>query len=235
MSTSASDTLLQKSRIASKAHTAGLLAIILIFAALGRIFVGNQSPETLEAFGRIPIYLVALAGMWFLVVYTLMGLRREGLHWRQIIDASPWTVRGVCIYALVAVAMFIVWSIFGLITRPLLRLDPDQVRNIMVLLPGTMAERSLWVALSLSAGFCEEFIYRGYFLRQFQHFTGSIVAAIVLQAVCYGIAHAALPFRIVVLVTCLGILFGSVAAWRRTLVPGMLMHAALDLLALARR
>jgi hypothetical protein len=31
------------------------------------------------------------------------------------------------------------------------------------------------------------------------------------------------------------VLFGFAAAWRRTLVPGMMMHTVLDLLALARK
>jgi hypothetical protein len=38
-----------------------------------------------------------------------------------------------------------------------------------------------------------------------------------------------------VTVTCLGIFFGAVAAWRKSVLPGMLMHAAFNLLAVFAR
>jgi len=97
----------------------------------------------------------------------------------------------------------------------------------VVLLPRTLAEKVLWIALSLSAGFCEEFVYRGYLLQRFFESTRSIPAAIVLQAAVYP----ALPWQVAASVFFLGLLFVSVAAWKRTLIPGMLMHGVLDALA----
>jgi membrane protease YdiL (CAAX protease family) len=225
----------EKAPMASNGHMLGLVGIILTFATIGRVFIGNQTTEMLEAFGRVPIYLVALGSMWFLVVYALAGLRRETVSVRYLIDAAPLDSRRWGLYVLLALTMFFVWGLFGAITRPWLRLDPDQVRNLLVFFPNGTVEKWLWVSMSLSAGFCEELIYRGYLLRQFGLLTNSLSLGIALQALCYGLAHAALPWRLVILVTCLGILFGIVAAWKRTLVPGMLMHAALDLLVLARR
>jgi membrane protease YdiL (CAAX protease family) len=105
----------------------------------------------------------------------------------------------------------------------------------LVLLPKGSAEKALWIVLSVSAGFREELVYRGYLLRQFWRLTGHRMAGVVLQGSCYGAAHAALPWQIAVSVGCLGLLFGGVAAWRRTLVPGMLMHAAFDLAAVFAR
>jgi membrane protease YdiL (CAAX protease family) len=225
----------EKAPMASNGHMLGLVGIILTFATIGRVFIGNQTTEMLEAFGRVPIYLVALGSMWFLVVYALAGLRRETVSVRYLIDAAPLDSRRWGLYVLLALTMFFVWGLFGAITRPWLRLDPDQVRNLLVFFPNGTVEKWLWASMSLSAGFCEELIYRGYLLRQFGLLTNSLSLGIALQALCYGLAHAALPWRLVILVTCLGILFGIVAAWKRTLVPGMLMHAALDLLVLARR
>jgi hypothetical protein len=87
--------------------------------------------------------------------------------------------------------------------------------------------------LALSAGFCEEFIYRGYLLRQFRSWTGSITLAIVFQAILFGFAHAAMPWQMVVTSACYGLLLGGLAVWRRSLVPGMFVHTAFDLLVLA--
>jgi uncharacterized protein len=225
----------QRTAVASNGHALGLVAIILAFAVAGRLLVGNQPAENLEEFGRIPIYLLGLASMWCLVAYAVMGVRRGAVSVRQLIDASAWSLRRWLLYALIAIAMFLAWVACGAILGRFLRPGPEEIRNILVLLPKGTAEKALWIVLSLSAGFCEEFVYRGYLLRRFHELTGYLSIGLVLQAVFYGIAHAALPWQIVLLVTCLGLLFGSVAAWKQTLVPGMLMHAALDLLALARR
>ena len=39
-------------------------------------------------------------------------------------------------------------------------------KTLAALAPQTAVELLLWIALSVSAGFVEEFVFRGYFLRQ---------------------------------------------------------------------
>lgn len=48
---------------------------------------------------------------------------------------------------------------------------------------------SLWIVMALSAGFCEELIFRGYLQRQISDLTDSAVAAVLLQALLFGLAH----------------------------------------------
>jgi uncharacterized protein len=48
---------------------------------------------------------------------------------------------------------------------------------------------SLWILLSISAGICEEIVFRGYLQQQFQAATRSIVAAVILQGAVFGMAH----------------------------------------------
>jgi membrane protease YdiL (CAAX protease family) len=49
------------------------------------------------------------------------------------------------------------------------------------------------------------------------------------QSAVYGAAHLALPLELVISVTLLGILLGGLALWQRSLVPGMILHAAIGL------
>ena len=134
-----------------------------------------------------------------------------------------------------AVGMFVAWGLCSGVLGLFLRPDKAQIQSLLVFFPRGPVEMTLWAAMSLSAGFCEEFVYRGYLQTRIQNVSGSIGVAVVVQALAYGAAHAALPWKIMVTVTFLGIFFGSVAAWRKTLVPGMLMHAAFDLLAVFAR
>lgn len=181
------------------------------------------------------IYAIALSSTWVLFAYASLGLRRNVKTIRQLIDPSSWTLRQWGIYELIAIAMFVAWGLLGAVLGRLLPARPGALKNIVVLLPGTLPEKLVWTVLSLSAGFCEEFVYRGYLLQQFFEWTRFLPAAIILKAVVYAAAHAALPWQVAVSVFFLGLLFGFVAAWKRTLIPGMLMHGVLDALAVVAR
>ena len=55
--------------------------------------------------------------------------------------------------------------------------------------PRTRSELSCWVAVSLSAGFCEEFIFRGYLIWAFQPLFG-LWSAATFSVVVFAMAHA---------------------------------------------
>jgi membrane protease YdiL (CAAX protease family) len=98
------------------------------------------------------------------------------------------------------------------------------------ILPHTGADRIAWVAVAASVGLCEEVVYRGYFQAQITALAGPTLG-IVLQAVLFGIAHADQGAAGAVRVMLYGLGFGVVARWRRSLVPGIACHIAVDLAA----
>jgi len=163
--------------------------------------------------------------------YLLLGLRRQVKTVRELIDESSWTVGRWTLYVAIAIGTALVWMVCGFVVAKALRLGPRELGNLRSLLPHSTTEKAIWLVLAASAGFCEEFVYRGYLQQQFFRWTGRVYIGVVLQAVMYGVAHAALPWKLMVLVTCLGLLLGGVAAWRKSLVPGMLLHVSFDILA----
>ena len=219
--------------IAPAGHTAGLIGIILLFAFSGRMLIAPDPAGAVMTAGRSGIFMVALASMWVLAWYVMLGLRRSGTALKEILFRSQrrQTAGQIATAVATAALMFFAWGIVGGVLWRFLQPNPADVRSLVVLLAESPGEKALWVAMSLSAGFCEELVYRGYLQRQFEAWTGWILTAVVLQAVLYAIAHAALPPDIMILVFVLGLFFGVFAAWTRTLLPGMLMHTAIDLLA----
>jgi len=109
----------------------------------------------------------------------------------------------------------------------LLRVDA-QGRDLQFILPHGGAEITLWIALSVSAGICEETIFRGYLQRQFVALTKSAPAGILLSAAAFGAAHAYQGFRRSILIGLFGAMFGILAYWRGSVRPGMIAHAWQD-------
>lgn len=84
---------------------------------------------------------------------------------------------------------------------------------------------------SISAGICEEIVYRGYLRRQLWAATRSIAAAVVIPGVFFGMVHAYQGPQNVGIIAVLGVLYGALVAWRRNLRASMIVHAWSDIFA----
>ena len=97
------------------------------------------------------------------------------------------------------------------------------------LLPQGLLESLVWIPLALSAGFCEELVFRGYLQKQFQAVTGNAGLAVFFQAIVFGVGHLYEGIAPVGLITLYGVLYGLLAVWRKSLRPGMTAHAWSDI------
>jgi hypothetical protein len=86
----------------------------------------------------------------------------------------------------------------------------------------------LWILLSVTAGICEEVVFRGYLQRQLAALAKNVWAGIVLSGLIFGSAHGYEGAGRMVLVGIYGMLFGLLAHFRRSLRPGMIAHAFHD-------
>jgi membrane protease YdiL (CAAX protease family) len=74
----------------------------------------------------------------------------------------------------------------------------------------------------------EETIFRGYLILRFKALGTSSVAAVVLSAFIFSLGHGYEGSAGVVTVGVIGLFFGLIYLWRRSLVPTMVMHFLLD-------
>jgi CAAX protease family protein len=218
--------------IASRRHTAILIAIVLGVAAYG-VYAQAASHEDGRSLehraSALPLYLSLLAAEWGLLRYVVVGIHRTGINLRDLIRARWAGPKD----ALRDVALGLgTWAAWTAIASLLARfLGPDSAPSLDPLLPRNFPESAVWVLLSLSAGICEEVVFRGYLQMQLQALWGSAALAIALQAVIFGISHGYQGLRNVVVITVFGALFGILAHWRRSLVPCMAAHAWTDIAA----
>jgi membrane protease YdiL (CAAX protease family) len=91
------------------------------------------------------------------------------------------------------------------------------------------------VALACTAGVSEEFLYRGFliavFVRLFADSTLSVWIAALLSSALFGIGHLYQGKRGIITTFIVGILFSAIRIWSGSLVPAMVAHAAVDLVA----
>jgi uncharacterized protein len=206
-------------------HTVALIVIILLFSAY------QGQPRLLaratQLRSRIPIYAATLAYELFLFCFVwLAGLMPRKVTIREIIGGR-WNRFADFMIDLAVAFLFtvVVWVTLEICS---LLLRFRGVQAAAPLLPQSWLEAAAFVVLAVTAGFCEEFIFRGYLQRQFLAWTGTAWIAVALQALVFGGAHIYQGWRGVVTITIYGALFGILAALRKSLRPGMIQHAGQD-------
>src|SRR5207253_2764731 len=97
------------------------------------------------------------------------------------------------------------------------------------LAPRTTDEQRLFAVLAVTAGLCEEFLYRGFALWYFTSLAGA-VAGFALAAVLFGLAHLYLGRMHVVRAAIVGAVFGMLVIGTGSLWLAIVLHVAMDLI-----
>jgi membrane protease YdiL (CAAX protease family) len=212
-------------------HTVLLAALFLGLALAGAVFqrqsaAGHGAPQGHPPVA--PLYLSLIALEWGLFVYVRKGVRRSGTTTSELIGGRWASAKDVLVDVALALALWSVWR--GLDAALARWLGPAAAAVVQPFLPRGAVEILLWVVLSISAGICEELVFRGYFQRQLAALAHGRWLALPLQAVLFGIGHGYQGPRACAKIALYGALLGALALWRRSLRPGMIVHAATDIL-----
>ena len=213
-------------------HTALVLVIVIGFS------IGGSSNQQvfIARHGRIPLYLITMAFEWAICLFVLYSAKRRQVSLGELVGGRWNNIEDVLLDLAIAAGFWIVAILtLGLLGWALGLRQPahlDEAKKMINLLgPHTSAEMALWVALAATAGFCEEVIFRGLLQRQFAALTNSAALGVVLQAAVFGASHGYQGGLRMVLIGVFGAMFGALAAWRKSLRPGMFVHAGQDTMA----
>src|SRR5580658_4755326 len=218
--------------IAPRWHTALLVALFLGLTIGGAFFQreARSQPGTLLQHPKVlPLYCSLIAMEWGLFLYVWRcGLRRTGTKLRDLIGGSWRSPKDVAVDASLALGLWVAWM---LVEKGWDRFfGPSHAASVQTFLPRQASEILFWIGVSISAGICEELVFRGYFQKQFEVFTRGKWIALVLQAVLFGISHGYQGVEACVKIAIFGALFGLLALWRGSLRPGMIAHSGSDIL-----
>jgi uncharacterized protein len=207
-------------RIAPTWHT-----ILVLLAIAGVTLWGKIYSDHLRAIAnspRLPLYIQTAVFEW-----ALLGL----VLWRApvpLVLGPRWqSTKRILVDVLTAAAFWILSGIVLVFLSRLLRIN-GLGPNVRFMLPRTFIEMAAWVGLCVTAGICEEGVFRGYLQLQFAGLTGSALAGILISAAIFGAGHAYQGLRSAILIACYGALFGLLAYWRKNVRPGILAHIFQD-------
>jgi membrane protease YdiL (CAAX protease family) len=101
----------------------------------------------------------------------------------------------------------------------------------LALLPRTAGERRLFSVVGITAGVCEEWLYRGFFLAVVAALSGGppTWVLVLLAAVAFGLAHAYQGRAGIVTTALLGGVMAGLYLQTGSLLLPVLLHAAIDL------
>jgi len=99
------------------------------------------------------------------------------------------------------------------------------------LFPRSASELVFYVVLALTAGLCEEFIFRGFLLAALFRAGLSTMPVVLLSSLMFGAAHLYQGTGGSVGTGILGALFATVRIAYHSLLPVVAWHAALDIVA----
>jgi hypothetical protein len=237
MSAAAASVPIQQQRIASVWHTIGLLILLSVPIVRGiyQQSLGGPNSQIFSNHSQVFLrfYIPVLIYEWALAAYVYWGIRRGGTTLRELIGGR-WA-RATDFFRDFGLAVgFLVAGVLCM-SMIIKLLGPIHAKAINVILPQGARELAVWAVISLTAGFVEELVYRGYLQTQFSRFGMPVALAILTQAVIFGAGHAYEGWQKAVAITFFAIFAGVVAAWRRSLRPNMMGHAMMDLLAAVTR
>jgi membrane protease YdiL (CAAX protease family) len=220
--------------LAAPKHTMILFGIVMMLTVAGVLNSSNSltASQAMTPAQMIKTDLVMIGVLWMWVFFVYRGMQDYGhsiLEFLGLKSFTPIELVRDCVYAALAFALIYLCSM-GL--HSLVPENAAQSNNpLLTSTPEGLFGIAVWICLSISAGICEEIVFRGYLQRQLALMTGNAGIAIVLQALLFGIGHAYEGVGAVLAIVAHGLFLGILAHWRRNIRAGMIEHAGWDILA----
>ncbi len=210
-------------------HTAVVVIFLLLLTAIAAWRAATSPSTGLSSLDRIANYATIFVWEWLTVAFIAWGVRKRG-HRLADLTGGRWKSAGAFGRELKISLLFLLGAaiVLGALRWALRDTTGQGLRN---LLPDGPIEMTIWLALSATAGFCEETIFRGYLQQQFARLTHSLAAGLVLQAVLFGTCHGYQGVKSAFVIGVYGCLFGLLANYMQNLRPGMMAHFLQDSMA----
>jgi uncharacterized protein len=191
-------------------------------------------------------YVRYIAGLWLFALWAMAAVPlTQLLAWPGGVtaDASPaadTAIAGVGIGLILALLIGLLLPVALLVHPPMRKRILAQFHSTAYLLPQTNIEMAMFSLVALSAGVCEELLYRGFLIRCLhEHFAFEgpsaetmLLASAVLSSVLFGAAHAGFGWKGIVQTALIGFALSVLFFVTGSLLLPIVLHILIDLRAL---
>jgi len=209
------------------------LVLVVILPWRGRVkmkkLLAQPQVGTME---RLTLYASTIAFQWLLAGVVAWRAWMHGYTLAQLGLSVP--IRG---------RLFIVAIVGGATIATLQWLNLRRVAKIPIerrgpivaiaqrIFPHSTIELLSFFALAITAGICEEFLYRGFTMAVLAHLSFPVWAVVLLSSVMFGLAHLYQGRGGLVGTLLIGTVLGIAKIAYDSLVPVIFWHSALDMVA----
>jgi membrane protease YdiL (CAAX protease family) len=166
------------------------------------------------------------------VLFTVLGVQWLGSEALQ----SPFGPLHPALTALsVGIAGLLIWAlgrpVLKIVRKPELRAKTHrQLAVIDFMVPQSVAERRAFILVCLSAGICEEILFRNFLIRYFQlaPWGWPLWLAVVVSLILFGLNHLYQGWRGALSTVIMAAMFAVMVAGFGSLIPAMVLHALVD-------
>lgn len=217
---------------------------VLILAVLGVVIPWRgvvrvrRLPSTLDfrSADRLALYGTTIGFQWVLIAFVAWRALARGLGPAELAITTSLPLRTALWTA--AITLGLCGSQFASLSR-VVRLPPEGRGALFhiteKIMPRTSVEIFVYAALSCTAGLSEEFLYRGFafavFARLFANLDSPVWAAAIASSAWFAVAHLYQGRRGIITTFIVGMVFAVARIFSASLIPSIIAHAAVDLIA----
>jgi len=208
-----------------------VLAVILPWRGRARMkkLLALPHVSTME---RLILYASTIAFQWFAVAVVAWRAWAHGFTASQlglaVQDKSRILIASIVGAATIAALQWLNLRRVGRI--PVEARGPLQAIAERIL-PQSTVELLPYLALAITAGLCEEFLYRGFAMAVLVHVGLQAWAVVLLSSMLFGLAHSYQGRGGIVMTMLIGIILGLGRIAFDSLIPAIFWHSAVDVVA----
>jgi membrane protease YdiL (CAAX protease family) len=210
-----------------------LLAVVVPVNGYVRFWrMSGRTGPAMPVRKKLIFYSRVILFQWLLVAAMLLVAFRHGLSLaavgERLGDARLTLGATLGLLAIMAVvSVFVRWRVR--------RASPETLAAALgrmgKLAPAFGVEMAAFALLCVTAGVCEELLYRGWLVNVLWAASGSVWVAVVAGAAIFGIGHAYQGLKGILRTAFVGLQLAVLFVFVGNLIPGQVLHAAVDLLA----
>jgi len=203
-----------------------LMAIeVLVFGVLFRA-TARGTPRG----SRLPSYSYLIIYQWAMTASIAALWVATGRPWSALLLGVPnrWGFGA-------SLALSVAFLVLSALQRRALFKRPEipesirrQILDIEPMAPHTPQERRVWTFVAITAGCCEEVMFRGFLLALFASWVG-LIAAVAINVAAFGVFHAYYGRKGILKTGAFGMVMALLALWSASLIPVIILHAGIDL------